>query len=85
MLGYGTEKCDRKIKGGGIMKYADLQKQLDEQKYFESIKQGRDMSGKMKYCMACSVCDKIRCECCIKHEDRVKINQCARAYSRGAR
>lgn len=57
----------------------EIQKELDEQKYYESIRQNRDMSGKMEYCMKCKYCDHIKCECTIWHEKRFELKQCAKA------
>lgn len=63
------------------MNNLERQKLLDEEKYFKSIEQQRDMSGKMEYCMACVCCNHLKCECTINQADREKLSQCAKSYN----
>ena len=59
----------------------DMQKTCDKSKYLESIKEGRDMSGAMDYCIECKhSTDDYHCN--IEHEERVATSVCGRAYNR---
>lgn len=57
-----------------------LQKELDEQKYYESIKNNCDMSGKMPYCNSC-IARTYANECYISQDARETMSKCARSYN----
>lgn len=62
----------------------ETQKKCDKSKYLESIKNGKDMSGAMEYCLSCKHSQKDY-TCDITHEERVSGNLCAKAYNRYAK
>ena len=61
------------------MKLTEIQQQLDEQKYLESQKWQKDMSGSMPYCKECEFRDKPFLACRISHEERVEKKACEKA------
>lgn len=63
------------------MKNTERQKSLDEKKYIESAKQGKDMSGAMPWCASCP--QRVELETCVaSHQSRVLSSLCATAYNR---
>ena len=63
----------------------ERQVSLDEKKYFESQKQGRDMSGNMDYCYCCKylqVVDKDNYNCPVPQIDRELKCLCAKAFNK---
>lgn len=65
------------------MKNTDRQASLDKQKWLESEKMGRNMSGEMPYCAGCEY--QVYDCCLVTHEQRVENSYCATAYNRMAR
>lgn len=65
-----------------MKKLTDLQKELDERKYFESIKSNKDLSGGMEYCLKCINRNKPYFECKLSHEQRVKESACAKTFNK---
>ena len=63
------------------MKNTELQKKLDEQKYFAGIKHKRDMGGLMEYCRKCEYRTKPFMVCGISQEKRIKKSACAKAFN----
>ena len=63
------------------------QASLDKQKWLESEKQKRDMSGDMPYCNYCEWSQPAHPHwfCLGTHEQRVKACACAKAYNRMVR
>ena len=57
------------------------QKACDKKKYLESIKEGRDMSGAMDYCLCCVHSTKDY-TCDVNHQQRIASNYCAKAYNK---
>ena len=64
------------------MKNTERQKQLDERKYFESIKWQRDLCGIMEYCYCCPYKEKPFNACTISQEQREQESACAKAYNK---
>lgn len=56
------------------------QKSLDKDKWLESEKQGKDLSGVMKYCPYCKKRNKVPCD--IPQQEREKDCLCAQAYNK---
>lgn len=63
------------------MELNELQKQLDEKKYFESQVARQDLSGKMFYCETCIFKSKEQ-TCELTNESRVANCVCARQEQR---
>lgn len=61
-----------------IEKMKELQKNLDKRKYFESINNNCDMSGKMPYCKFCALQSMFGCT--INQNIREDLKQCAKSY-----
>lgn len=61
------------------MKLEELQKKLDEKKYFVGVEQGCDPAGKMLHCDSCEYGTR-DFKCSISHEERVAKCACAKAY-----
>lgn len=64
------------------MKLTERQKQLDEQKLFESEKLSTDLTGKMEYCIKCKYRNYPFLECCISQERREQESACAKSYNK---
>ena len=71
------KKGERKMK-----KLTELQRELDEKKYFESMKCNKDLSGGMEYCRKCNNRNKPYFECKLSHEQRAEQSACAKAWNR---
>lgn len=62
------------------MKKEERQKRLDEAKWLESEKAGKDTSGVQEYCLYCKKRNKVPCD--IPQDAREKDGLCATAYNR---
>lgn len=64
----------------------ERQKQLDNEKWVESEKQGFDMSGCMSYCEKCEFADHSHPtengKCYATQEEREKCTLCAKAFNK---
>lgn len=64
-----------------MAKLEETQKSCDKKKYLESMKEKRDMSGAMDYCIECKH-STMEYTCDIEHKQRVQDRACARAYNK---
>ena len=64
------------------MNNIERQKQLDQDKYLESLNKGQDMSGKMIYCTKCEYRTPLFNDCKISHEERTSQCACAEAFNK---
>ena len=65
------------------MKNSELQRKLNEQKWYVSEAKGKDQSGKMDWCKSCNY--QKENSCAVTELDRGVLCLCATAYNRMVR